>query len=458
LKGWTTSSNATGVSSDGGVVVGNVAGGGWSQAFRWTQADGMEGLGFLTEGSLSSSAYDISGDGNVIVGYSYSEEDGTQAFRWTAADGMQAVSTWLTDAGVSIPADWILTEANATNTDGSVVAGTGEDPDGNNQSWLARVSDDGDGFLPDTVAFNNTLIETGSLGVQAGAGLSHLVLFGSHHRSLLDSGLARTKEESVGIWTTTDAAHYDNTHTSMALTEIGVYKDVATARVGIGVGQEWANQNWSLDGGAKYDGQYLFVEGANTFGEHFEGSVAGYYGWFETKLDRHYVNGANVDSSVGKPDTNACALRVRIDWKDATKLVGFHLSPYVVYTWSQTKLDAYTETGGGFPAQFSSSTWRTNDVRLGVAARTALSGLINLRLGLEAVHRFEDSASGSSGQAIGLWSFNLPGQSIDQTWGRATVDVDRRLSDTVALTLGVNAATSGGDPTYGVTAGVRANF
>lgn len=68
----------------------------------------------------------------------------------------------------------------------------------------------------------------------------------------------------------------------------------------------------------------------------------------------------------------------------------------------RTKLDAYAETGGGFPAQYAASKWTTNDLRLGAAARTALNAATDLRLGLEAAHRFEGDTNGSSGSAIGL--------------------------------------------------------
>lgn len=62
-----------------------------------------------------------------------------------------------------------------------------------------------------------------------------------------------------------------------------------------------------------------------------------------------------------------------------------------------------------------------------------------------------------NGQVVGgLWSFGLPGQQVKQTWARATVDVDHRLSNKVALTVGANTARSGGDATWGVTAGLRA--
>src|ERR1039457_3761262 len=75
-----SNSVAKGVSADGQVVVG------WSnsQAFRWTQTNGMETLGLLGGGTYSF-AYAASMDGAVIVGQA---GPGQKAFRWTAATGM----------------------------------------------------------------------------------------------------------------------------------------------------------------------------------------------------------------------------------------------------------------------------------------------------------------------------------------------------------------------------------
>lgn len=76
-------SKAYGVSADGSVVVGySSSGQGTFEAFRWTEAGGMLGLG----GSRSR-AHDVSADGSVVVGYSGSDSD-PQAFRWTETVGM----------------------------------------------------------------------------------------------------------------------------------------------------------------------------------------------------------------------------------------------------------------------------------------------------------------------------------------------------------------------------------
>jgi probable HAF family extracellular repeat protein len=76
------------VSADGSVIVGSSYTIAWEQeqAFCWTKSEGMIGLGFLP-GSNYSFPNAISPDGSVIVGTS-SDSSGYPAFRWTKATGM----------------------------------------------------------------------------------------------------------------------------------------------------------------------------------------------------------------------------------------------------------------------------------------------------------------------------------------------------------------------------------
>ena len=88
----TIDSITTGISSDGSIVVGydlsdNGVDGLRYEAFRWTEAEGMVGLGDLAGGSFLSNAYGVNSNGTVIVGMSDST-NGNEAFRWTQAGGM----------------------------------------------------------------------------------------------------------------------------------------------------------------------------------------------------------------------------------------------------------------------------------------------------------------------------------------------------------------------------------
>jgi probable HAF family extracellular repeat protein len=137
------SSVAYGVSADGSVIVGSSSFGTATQAFRWTQQTGMIGLGTLPDGSRNSIAGGVSADGSIIVGQCYGE-DGLEAFIWDAAHGMRSLRQVLVsqfDLGGSL-AGWKLKSANAVSADGSFVVGSGVNPSGDREAWLAYLGDE----------------------------------------------------------------------------------------------------------------------------------------------------------------------------------------------------------------------------------------------------------------------------------------------------------------------------
>ncbi|WP_046660893.1 HAF repeat-containing PEP-CTERM protein [Microcystis aeruginosa] len=138
LPGGTFSSIANVVSADGSVVGGGSnSANGW-EAFRWTQATGMAGLGDLPGGIFSSYATGISADGSVLVGYSESA-NGQESFIWNSTQGMRSLQQVLTnDYGLNLTG-WTLSAATAIAADGLTVVGTGINPSGNYEAWIARL-------------------------------------------------------------------------------------------------------------------------------------------------------------------------------------------------------------------------------------------------------------------------------------------------------------------------------
>ncbi|HJU03567.1 MAG TPA: putative Ig domain-containing protein, partial [Nitrospiraceae bacterium] len=127
---------ATATSGDGSVVVGSKQ----NHAFRWTAA-GLVDLGALPSGSASR-ALDVSADGAVVVGSgntvtAFGLPLGQQAFRWTQAGGMQSLgSLRVTSGGPPAPS-----EATAVSADGSVIVGWGVNDNGVRQvfRWTAST-------------------------------------------------------------------------------------------------------------------------------------------------------------------------------------------------------------------------------------------------------------------------------------------------------------------------------
>jgi probable HAF family extracellular repeat protein len=109
------SSQVTAVSANGAVVVGtSTSASGKSQAFRWSAANGLRGLGFMA-GGTSSSAKAISADGMNIVGDGDAAGASFAVFRWNVSTGLVQLKAL---------ADSKLCVAGGVSGDGNVIVGT----------------------------------------------------------------------------------------------------------------------------------------------------------------------------------------------------------------------------------------------------------------------------------------------------------------------------------------------
>jgi probable HAF family extracellular repeat protein len=146
LPGGSFSSKANDVSADGSVVVGYATSASGQEAFRWAGGV-MTGLGDFAGGSFSSRANGVSADGSVVVGSGsivYPVEDdvppGDAAFIWTADGGMEQLFDVLVARGATGLTGWTLATANAISADGQWIAGTGYNPLGQTEAFLANIA------------------------------------------------------------------------------------------------------------------------------------------------------------------------------------------------------------------------------------------------------------------------------------------------------------------------------
>lgn len=150
--------DARGISADGAVVVGHSQHKtNRGQAFQWTEATGMQGLGFLPDARVDSSyATAVSADGNVIVGSGSSGRPLVldEAFVWTAGTGM--VGLGVVDQPVDPLTEYARSEARGISSDGFVIVGSsdfnrsGADPVDRTEAfrWTATGGMQGLGDLP----------------------------------------------------------------------------------------------------------------------------------------------------------------------------------------------------------------------------------------------------------------------------------------------------------------------
>jgi hypothetical protein len=135
LPGWSSSAFFA-ISNDGLVSVGyGVNPEGRHQPIMWREPWGLRAIAILA-GSAGSEAWGVSGDGRVIVGRAI---DPNLAFVWDRVRGTRNLKSYLMVLGSTDVLGWTLNYAGGISADGRTIVGTGIDPQGRTQAWLARI-------------------------------------------------------------------------------------------------------------------------------------------------------------------------------------------------------------------------------------------------------------------------------------------------------------------------------
>lgn len=442
-------SAASGVSGDGRIVVGGSTGLTGERAFRWEEGHGMFELGGLGGSVISQSwANGISSDGQVIVGRATdpTASGAWRSFRWTAADGMITVEQWLRNNGVTVAAD-MTGSADATNRDGSVVIGMLD----NGRAYIARVSG-----LIDVAEFNTSLAGVARLPTLLRSS-SDLVLNGAHGspmRGLLAEGRS-------SVWTAGDWGRSDRNarNDEMATGEVGWSRGLAHGwQVKLAVGKTYDVAGFATGGEGRLSGTHVLPEVIWNVAGNLHATFSGYYQQGEAEVRRGYLNAGTQTYSSGNADINVIGGRLRLDWLNAFALGGVALTPYTSLTSLHTKIDGYTETGGGFAAQWNKRSGETNILRAGVDAvyPLALSG-VTLLGRVEGAWRAEENGPRSTGQTLGLGSFDFADSPGQRAWLRGSLGAESSLGGGI-LSLILNGTSHGGSPDYSLAANYRVDF
>jgi len=423
-------------------------------------------------------ALGVSNDGRAVghfhldVAERADPQPDTIAFIHSPAWGSKTINQWLADSGVEVNEDLHYLEANAISEDGKTVVGTAlylggpvestpaSDGDAAAPMEMEIVADgfiarEGSGSINPSSYQNNLGMAGGAL--QQAFNSINMAMHGSHHIPLqMMKGPARH------AWFTADAGRWDNHHTNSYLAEAGFAFDLMDQQllVGFGVGENYVEQQLLLGGDTDIQGQYYLTELSFKPKElPLVFTLTGALGSWDADVNRNYLNAGNIESSSGSPHLNSAALRFSVHWLDAVKLAGWGFTPKLEYTVNQMTIGGYAEQGGGFPAFFNEQNHTVQELRYGFSAARGFAadkGLLRLRA--EGVHRFDQSGPGTSGNVIGLFGFNLPGQSIQQDWVQFGGDVVYSLTQRTNLTFGVSTATTGEDPVIGGSVGVQVKF
>ncbi len=137
LTGGENSSRALAISNDGSFITGWGTSSNGKEAVRWNGSE-IIGLGDLLGGDFLSEAIDISSDGSTIVGFG-TTNNGTEAFIWDQFNGIQNLKEVLiSNYGLDLTG-WTLTSANGISGNGLSIVGSGINPNGQIEAWVANI-------------------------------------------------------------------------------------------------------------------------------------------------------------------------------------------------------------------------------------------------------------------------------------------------------------------------------
>ena len=272
------------------------------------------------------------------------------------------------------------------------------------------------------------------------------VLNGAHSRPL--SRLVAKGEKTGWVAGDLGVDHHDSRNGDLGLAEVGFGYHFGRVQMNIALGKTWSDQSTLQGGSIDADGKFVMVEGIIPV-TRFDGlhaTITGYGHWGDVDVKRGYLNAGLPDFSTASPDSRTWGLRARLDWQNALSWNSADFTPYLGLSFSDSHLDSFTETGGAFPARFDSRDEEVTEFRVGANSEYPLFNNRAKLLGnLEVAHRFDDQGSQTSGELIGLFGFDLPGQDYDQDWVKAGIGIEGELRKGKA-SLMLNGTTEGEMP------------
>jgi len=119
------SAELTGGSRDATILLGLSLRKPSQEAFRWTQASGMQPLLQATSALPQPVRFNASSDDGRILAGSAGRGAQRVAVVWTAAHGAEPLDAWLVRCGIAVPPGWILIATTAISADGDRIGGYG---------------------------------------------------------------------------------------------------------------------------------------------------------------------------------------------------------------------------------------------------------------------------------------------------------------------------------------------
>lgn len=460
-----SNSFASAASFDGSVVVGggDYGAGYLNHAFRWVSGatGGIAGnpqmydLGTL--GGNDSWAIDVSPDGRVVVGYAKDGTGNYKGFRWSQSAGMRSVEQWLTDSGVTVGGSISTQDALAISADKTIIMGTLSNGHiyiavGSNADSVTVTNTPGPQGLLDLTEANQSIANTQIVGL---ARVSNLLQNGLHGNPMSH----RVPTGKKTFWVAGDLGedNHQGRRGKNGLGEFGIGYNFGSVQVNAAIGRVKIDQKMVFNGSSKTDGNYLHVEALKELKSNLWSSLGAYYIRGSSAITRGYLNAGLPDFSSSSPKNNSWGIRLRVE-NDGMYQIGLNtMSPYLDVSYSESKLAAYTETGGGFAARFDARKEKSTELRLGVNSERPLINSMSLISKLEVVHQFERHTANSTGELLGLMNFDVVGEAIQKNWLRAGIGTKGQLGGG-EMSVMLNATSKSSAPSYWLAASWQRSF
>lgn len=393
------------ISRDGTRIFGQAWTTGQYVAFRWTTA-GVIDLGNLGFANTHISA--ITPDGRVAVGQSATSAEMTAGFRWTELGGIQTIKDWLAASGVTLGDDIIIESAEGVSDDGSIVSGHLDDGTvfiAKGDSGLITLADLQQSIAGTAAAISSTRTSAG------------LVLNGAHGHPMA----RRTEADRFVAWAGGDYGqdNHGERDGHLSVAEGGGGYNFGPAQLNVALGRTDSLQNTVFDGETDHTGVFGIVDVIIPVpATPLFVTVTGIYQDSELDIRRGYLNGGLPDRSDGDTDAATYGGALRVDWLNACSIGGVDLTPFTKLVITRSKIDAFTETGGGFPAAYQTQRDTVSDLHLGTNASYELRKNLRLIATLEGVYRFQDHASSTGVSIPGVTPgvTSLAGEDYKQAW------------------------------------------
>ena len=425
---------ASAISDDGNVIVGTSNSSNGYEAFKWTQAGGMVGLGDLAGGSFSSRANAVNTDGTVIVGAG-THTTQFEAFIWKESTGMLSLSEWLLGSGLSLT-DWSFTEATGVSDDGKTVVGYGNTSSGK-QAFVAKEKNGLIG-LDDTYKSLVNISTAPSLGVlEAGT-----ILNGMHGHPIV----TRTLDHKRLIWVSGDYLSDDRYETDDKgfVSEIGMsFKYNENILYSASIGQLSTQSNVAYNGGIESKGYFFTLESDIRVKKDIPLylTVTYLHGNNDLDITRGYLNAGSLDASMSTTKQSINAFKSRFQYN----LTDF--SPYIDYEYIHVNTDGFIESGGGFPASFEDIEDVAETLRIGFDKLIPLNKQFTLITSLESTYNLRNVQGRIKGKVIDTFSFDIARrETIEQEdqWFKGTIGLSY-VQETYQTSITFNSTTAGED-------------